>query len=67
MPDKRKQIFLAKPRPDQTAEQFADRVLGQLTEAGILGEDGKIAPEVRELGRRKRGQRDAPGGSDPSP
>ena len=37
------------PRPGETAEQFADRVLGQLTENGIFGEDGKLTPEVRRI------------------
>ena len=51
MSDNRKQLFLAKPRPDETAEQFADRVLGQLAEAGMLGKDGKLAPEIREAAK----------------
>jgi hypothetical protein len=57
MSSKRKPLFLAKPRSDETAEEFADRVLGQLTEAGILGEDGKLAPEIREAARRRKRER----------
>lgn len=53
----RGQLFLTKPRPDETAEQFAGRVVGQLRDKGIFGEDGKLVPEVLEAVKRGKSEK----------